>query len=49
MKFLKAMFTGFAMLYWVAAILGFLRYGIDCFKGDLNPGLSFFVVVSSLA
>ena len=38
MKFLKAMFTGFSMLHWVAAILGFLRYGVDCFKGDPNPG-----------
>ena len=26
------------MLHWVAAILGFLRYGVDCFKGDPNPG-----------
>ena len=26
------------MLYWVADILCFLRYSIECFKGDPNPG-----------
>ena len=36
-KFLKTMFTGFAMLLWVAAILCYVAYGIDSANGDPSP------------
>ena len=55
-KFLKTMFTGFALLLWVAAILCFLAYGIDSSKGDPSPdnlyvggAITFVVVVSCLS
>jgi len=52
-KFLKTMFTGFAMLLWIAAVLCFVAYGIDASKGEPSPdnlyigGALFFVVVVS--
>eukprot|EP00092_Neocalanus_flemingeri_P107949 GFUD01138573.1.p1 GENE.GFUD01138573.1~~GFUD01138573.1.p1 ORF type:complete len:1018 (+),score=307.35 GFUD01138573.1:120-3173(+) len=55
LKFCKTMFTGFAMLLWIAAILCFMAYGIDAAKGDpssdnlyVGGALTFVVVVSGI-
>jgi len=54
-KFLKTMFTGFAMLLWVAAALCFLAYGMDASKGEPSPdnlyiggALTVVVIISGL-
>ena len=37
LKFLKTLFTGFAALLWIAAILCFVAYGIGTIDGDEVP------------